>query len=90
VKDCRRVDRVCRRIDLHKFTKLFEERVSEQQSDTDAVVVVDVSEGSLDLTTEMPCEPIGRLRRSQRPLLGWHPIAELVELSLSPSVTSTS
>jgi hypothetical protein len=84
VKDRRRVDRVGQRIDLHELTKLFEKRVSDRQSDTDAVVVVDVGEGSLDLTTEMPCEPIGRLRRPQRPLLGWHPIAQLVELGLQP------
>jgi len=54
VHDRRRVDRICRRIDLHEFTHLCEKRVNDEQSDTDAPVVVDVSG-----------ESIGSLRRPQ-------------------------
>lgn len=78
----RRIDRRSRRVDFDQFAQPVEQRTGHLDSDPDPIGLTDTGERTLDLTTQVPRDPVGGLCNTQRSLVGWQRIRERFETGL--------
>ena len=79
-----RIDRDSPRVYYNQFAKTIKQGAGNYQTDPDPVLLTDVSQRPLDLTAQMPGDPIGRLRGTKGPMLGREPVDEGVKACPQP------
>jgi len=79
-----RIDRDSPRVYCDQFAKTIKQGAGNDQSDPNPVLLTDISQRPLDLTAQMPGDPIGRLRGAKSPMLGREPVGEGIKARPQP------
>ncbi len=84
VQHRRRIDGRSRGVDLDQLAETVEERTGHLDADTGTIGLADVGQGTLDLSTQMPGDPVGSLSGVEHPLLGRQSFGQRLQARLEP------